>query len=287
VRLTVSVESLLLDQIGALAAKRRLDRVDYRNHVVTRVYFAEHARRRGDLGAALGEIDRALEIEPRNAYLVAERCDLLCALERLDDALSAARHAVECAPAKGTMLRLLSDVHARIARQQLSKARELAEELLDMSPDDPGSRIHLAWLLLQLGQGGAAQIHANRAIQLGSRDPDVWRFASEVFASCQNWPAAIEAARGAITLLPVHAEYHHHLANMLTLSGRPHEAEPVHRRAITLAPDRPGWRWKLAEDLRLARREADAIGVVREALAVFPDHPSLIALNELLTRAGG
>jgi tetratricopeptide (TPR) repeat protein len=282
-----AVESLLLDRIGELAAKRRLERADYRGHPVACVFFAEDARRRGDLAAALEQIDRAIASEPRNAHLVAERCDALCALGRVDDAVAAAARAVELAPANVELLRRLSDVHVRAARSHLADARRLAELLVELRPDDPGSRVHLAYLLLQLGETGGAQLHANRALQLGSRDPDAWRVASEIFASCQNWPAAIEAVRGAIAIKPAFPEYHHHLANLLTLAGRNDEAEAEHRRAIALAPDRPGWRWKLAEDLRLAHREADALVVVREALTAFPDHPSLRALSERLAQALG
>lgn len=285
--LLAAIESLLLERIPELAAQRRLERISYLEHPVACVYFAEDARRRGDHAAALAHVDRALVSAPRNAHLHAERCDLLCTLERTDEALVAAGEALALRPTAPEMLRRMSDVHARAARRHLTSARQLAERLVEQIPDDPGTRVHLAFLLLQLGERGEAQIHANRALQLGSRDADVWRFASEVFASCQNWAAAIEAVRGAIALLPAFPEYHHHLANLLTLAGRHDEAVAEHHRAIALAPDRPGWRWKLADDLRLARRETDALAVVRDALTIFPDHPSLRELSALLTLAPG
>jgi len=279
------VESLLLDRIPELAAQRRLERVAYQDHPVACVYFAEDARRRGDHAAALGYIDRALASMPRNAHLHAQRCDLLCTLERLDEALLAAGEALALRPADPEMMRRLSDVHVRAARRHLISARQLAERLVEQSPDDGGSLVHLAFLLRELGESGEAEIHANRALQVGSRDADVWRGASAVFASCQNWPAAIEAVRGAIRLLPFFPEYHHHLANLLTLAGRPEDAVEEHRRAVALAPDRPGWRWKLADDLRLAGRDVEARAVVRDALTVFPDYPPLQELAALLTRS--
>lgn len=282
-----AIESLLLDRIPELAAQRRLERVAYEEQPVACVYFAEDARRRGDHAAALAHIDRALVSAPRNAHLHAERCDLLCTLERLDEALDAAREALALRPADAAMIRRLSDVHALASRHHLISAQQLAARLVEQSPEDPGSRVHLAFLLLQLGRNAEAELHANRALQLGARDPDVWRGASEVFASRQNWPAAIEAVRGAIKLLPAFPEYHHHLANLLTLAGRPADAIEEHRCAVALAPDRPGWRWRLADDLRLAGRDAEALAVVRDALTVFPDFPPLQELAALLTRSPG
>jgi tetratricopeptide (TPR) repeat protein len=278
-------ESLLLDRVPELAGKRRLARVEWDEHPVACVYRAEGARRRGELPEALAEIERGLASAPGNRHLLAERADLLAALERIDEAVTVAEDVLDRAPEDPASLRRLSDLHVEVSRRHLRTARKLAERLVEARPDDAGDRVHLATLLQQLDEAGHAQVQANIALQLGARDADVWRYASEVFVACRNLPAAIEAVRGAIVREPGRPEYQHHLANLLALSGHDEEAEAAHRRAIEMAPDRPNWRWKRAEDLRLAGREAEALGVVRDALNLFPDHPLLRRQLDSLTRA--
>ncbi|HEV7731113.1 MAG TPA: tetratricopeptide repeat protein [Candidatus Binatia bacterium] len=270
-------ESLLLDRLGELRPKQRLDTVEYRDHPVTCVYLAYQSRAAGDLPEALHQLDRALAIEPYNRHLLHERADVLVALDRLPEAIAAATTACALAPDDERGLRRLGDLHVQGANIHLGAARAIAERLVAFRPEEAGHRVHLATVCRAMGDHTAALDQARRAIALDARDPFVWRFASEIFTACRQWDDAIGAVEGAIARAPSTGEFHHHLANVLTLAGRPADAASAHRRAIVLDPAQPGWHWKYVDDLLQAGDAAEARRASTAALARFPGHPLLAA----------
>ena len=284
-------ESLVLDRLPELRSKRRLENVAWGHHPVAHVYRAEMARASGDPARALSFVGEALQTAPANPHLLAMKSDLLSALCRTEEAIEAAALAVEKRPDDPENLRRLSDLYYNKARETLAKARVVAEQLVSLYPQDTGHRLHLAVILLALHEVGAAQEHANNVIQIGSRDPYVWRMASDVFMAGKSWPAALAAVEGALTLRPLEAEYHHHRANILAILGRIDEGERAHHEAIRLDSNQPDWWWKLGEDLRIAGRTQAASETVKKAILLFPEHPSLRAqaqqLSEILAGALG
>lgn len=273
-------ESLLLDRIAGLRSKRRLDAVDYADHPLTAIYRAERARAAGDLAEALHQLDRAVRVEPRNRHLLRLRATILAAMDRIADAIASATAASELAPDDGLCLRLLSDLRFARSTDDARRARALAERLVTLHPGDAGHRIHLATILLRLGDHAAARDHARRAVDAQPRDPYVWRYGSEILATCQDRAGAIDAVRGAIALAPEVGEFHHHLANLLASEGRIDAAAASHARAIALEPDQRGWHWKYGEDLRRAGDVEAAREVVQAALARFPGDPQLAAQRD-------
>lgn len=268
--LLAGFESLLLDRLPALRAGRRLPLVDYRSSPVTWVYASEQARAEGDLLGALGHLDAARALAPRNRHLLGVRAELLAALGRVEEAVAAALAAVELAPDDVLALRRLSDLQLRRSREELTRARAVGERLVRLRPDDAGDRVHLATICLRLGDRAAAADHAQRAVAAGSRDAYVWRYASEVLAGCGRSDAALAAVGGAIELAPYVGEFHHHLANLLTLAGRRAEAAAAHRRALALEPERADWHWKYVEDLLAGDERGAAATALQTAVARFP-----------------
>ncbi len=275
-------ESLLLDRLPQLGSSRQLPEVPFAGHPLTHFYLAEVARARGDLAAQLSETEKALQGAPRNPHLRAALADSLAAVGRSVDALEAIAEAVALSPENPILVRRQSDLLALRAGQIFADAIAVAERLVAMRPDDPGARVHLALLLLRSGDAVGAHGHARRAIALDSRDPQVWRIASEILRFCQDWSSAVAAARGAIALAPRVGEFHHHLANMLALAGELDEAILEHGEAVELEPAEAGWRRRLAEDLRRAGRIEAARETTREALRLFPGESSLLALAAAL-----
>jgi tetratricopeptide (TPR) repeat protein len=275
--LLAAFESLLLDRLPELRAGRRLPDVDWRTSPVTHVYESEQALAAGDLLGALGHLDAARALEPRNRHLLGARAELLARAGRIDEAIAAATAVVDLAPADVLALRRLSDFHTQRAIDDLRTARAVAERLVALRPGDPGARVHLATICLRLGDRAAAAEHAARATAIGSRDAYVWRYASETLAACAQGDAAIAAVQGAIERAPYVGEFHHHLANQLALAGRIDEAAAAHRRALALEPDRADWHWKHVEDLLRAGATAEADAALRVALERFPTDRRLIA----------
>lgn len=257
---------------------RRFPPRAFEEHPVGLAFLAELALAEGRAKDALGLYRRACEAEPENPFLLAELAPLVAAEESVAGAVDLARRAALGRPGNVPLLRRWSDLQVARAEEELARAREVAELLVDASPADPGSLAHLAQILMKLGSPGPALENVRKAVGLGPVDPYVWRYASEVFAACRSWGEAIDAAREAILRAPAEAEYHHHLANMLSEAGRFDEADEAHGRATVLAPQIAGWRWKHGADLLRGQRRTRARDVVREALARFPDEPALLDL---------
>lgn len=270
-------ESLLLDRLPELRPRRRLEAVGHGEHPVACVYLAERARAAGDHAESLRQIDRALAYEPRNRHLLGERAVILNRLGRTRLAVAAASAASALAPDDPACLRRLSDLHVRSANETLGEARAVAERLVALRPGDPGHLIHLATICLRLDDGTAALGYVQRALAVGSGDPYVWRYASEILKACRRWDEAVGAAERAIALAPHTGELHHHHANVLMLAGRPAEATAAHRRALELEPDRANWHWKLVNDLLTAGERDAAREAADVALARFPDDPRFVA----------
>ncbi|MCW5892783.1 MAG: sulfotransferase [bacterium] len=275
--LLAAFESLLCEHLPELRPGRLLADVDHRRSPVTPVYEAEQACAAGDLLGALGHLDAARALEPRNRYLLGARADLLARLGRLDEAIAAATSAAELEPGDALALRRVSNLHVRRTMADLVGARAVAERLVALRPDDAGDRVHLASICMRLGDRDAAVGHARRALSAGARDAFVWRYASEVLATFGQLEAALAAVQGGIERSPFVGEFHHHAANLLTGLGRPGEAAAAHRRALELEPDQPHWHWKYVEDLLRAGATAEAEGALADALARFPADRRLVA----------
>lgn len=257
---------------------RRFPPGAFEEHPVGLVFLAEMARAGGKTPEALSLYRRASQKAPENPFLLAELARLVAAHGSKAEAVEMARLAARGRPGHGPLLRCWSDLQLARADEELGWAQNVAESLVDASPSDPGSLVHLASILLKRGSLGAAMERVRIAVGLGPADPYVWRFASEVFAAGRSWDESIDAANQATLRAPAEAEYHHHLGNMLFEAGRIDEADDAHRRAVALAPRVAGWRWKHGEDLLRGNLRARARDVVREALSTFPGDPALLDL---------
>jgi tetratricopeptide (TPR) repeat protein len=257
---------------------RRFPPVPFEEHPVGLVFRAELARADGRMPEALALYRRASRKAPENPFLLAELARFVAAHGSKAEAVELARLAACGRPGHGPLLRYWSDLQLARADEELDRALEIAERLVEALPADPGSLVHLAAILLKRGSLGAAMERVRKAAGLGPADPYVWRYASEVFAAGRSWDESVDAARQAILRAPFEAEYHHHLGNMLFEAGRIDEADEAHGRANALSPNVAGWRWKHGEDLLRGDRRSRARNVVREALLAFPDDPALLDL---------
>lgn len=101
----------------------------------------------GEVREALREFERAVELDPRAAYLRLEYADLLYRLRRVDEAAEQALLAKELAPSDPEVLRLYGQIqYARSAGdvQALADARAAFEALRGIAPHDITAMLTLA-----------------------------------------------------------------------------------------------------------------------------------------------
>ncbi len=97
---------------------------------------------------------------------------------------------------------------------------------------------------------------------------------------------AEDAARRALALGAVSAEFWSHLGVALDLQARQGEAEPAFRRAVALAPNNPEFHYMLAHHLAARPgRRAEAHEAVATCLALDPSNAQAKALRARLTGA--
>jgi tetratricopeptide (TPR) repeat protein len=126
-----------------------------KQHVGTLTGLGHIARQRGELDAALGYFETALQAEPQNPDL---RCDLAAVLReatRLDDAEHALKTVIETHPQHAAALTALG----QLARQREDRAATLRwfEAAVAAEPDDVSIRVEFARALRQQGEFARAR----------------------------------------------------------------------------------------------------------------------------------
>jgi Flp pilus assembly protein TadD len=157
---------------------------------------------RGEVDAALAELERALPRRPGNPHLHA----YLGAAHGLRGtpgrALTHTRRAVELAPDDGAYRELLAGALHRAGRNE--EARSEYRIALALGRDSPGVRNNLAWLLLDLGDDASleeALAHAEVAATATDRaDPRVLDTLAEALARGGRWDEALATAQQALPL---------------------------------------------------------------------------------------
>ena len=116
---------------------------------------------------ALEIIDRAISVDPNDAYHHAGRAFILCSLERGPDALKSARTARELDPYLDAAL--TGEAQAHLLMKNWAEAERAAREAMAIDPDDAGSANILSHALRM--QGKSAENDAQIAGLL-ERDPE-------------------------------------------------------------------------------------------------------------------
>jgi cytochrome c-type biogenesis protein CcmH/NrfG len=139
----------------------------------------------------------------------------------------------------------------------------------------------------------AALVAFRRAVQVDPRNGQAWSDLS--YATALSWHAhrrsgglmgqlAEQAARRALELCPLNAEFWVRLGVALDMQGRPAEARRSYDRALQLAPHNSEYWYYLAYHLSLARgHEARALEAVAACLSLDPYNRQGLALREQLT----
>ena len=184
-----------------------------------------------------------------------------------------------------------AELHARglVAAQRgdIDQAIALITRAIDVAPDQPTYRCHLADILQAVGQLEGAALAYGRALELDPSQIEVHYNLGTVRAALGDLTGAEAAYRGALALDPDFALALDNLGTVLQGLGRHDEAEDVYRRALEIEPDNPWAGSNLATVMCTGDRLAAAADQFRQVLAGHPDFaPAHCGLASVLHACG-
>ncbi|MGQ9827140.1 MAG: tetratricopeptide repeat protein [Roseiflexus sp.] len=249
--------------------------------------LADALEGKGDLTAAIAELERAVAAEPERLDWQRRLGRLLYRIGDYTAALDALRHAAAGSGvaddyhALGTCLRALDNLPA---------AAEAFEQALHLRPDVAAWRIDLALVHLTRGWHGEALAELNQVIETTPDISSAWRARARAFLAIGQHEEARTDLVEALRRDPRDAESYALLAETLLHLGHTKHALESAQRAVALQPTEPQHRRLLACALRAAGQRAEAIEQLSRVLnntspaewwvELADDH---LALNHLST----
>ncbi len=277
-------------------ALREIARLNPREHFAWAL-LARTALERGEAETAVEFIQRALEVDRKNADYLNVLGVVQTELGRYDDALAALRRSLRERPASAEAHYNTGKVHEK--RRELAAARDAFARAVAIDARYPGARYMHARALLQLGEIDAAVRALDRALAEAPDDPWLIDQYGKVLAGARGQEAAIEFLARAASRVPGSAMVRRAHAIALLAAGRFGEGWHEYlARGVTGEAPRSELPAPLESDLRgvrlLLRSEqglGDAIFFLRFLPAVLDRGAdvSLLAprkLVPLLTRSG-
>jgi len=225
---------------------------------------------RGRAEEAAPHLKRALELDPQNAYLHF----LLAHAEpwRSDAREAALRRAVELAPGFGAALESLADV-LWLRKEKLDEAESLARRALEQEPRSASRRTTLAEVLRRVGREEDALVIENELRQEALHDTQVLGELVNHHARDERWREASALAAEALRVDPTNTIALEIQGRLLAREKRFDEAESSYRKALAVRP-RSGGLMNALGYMNADRdvRVAEALALIDRALAADPSN---------------
>ena len=171
-------------------------------------------------------------------------------------------------------------------RQRPQQALALARQAAMLEPQKPDLREHLVGLLIELDEEDEAEAVLREALERHPGHAALHFHRSRLLQRNRRLEEAVTAARRAVELDPRRARWYDHLAALLMEEGRLAEAEAELRQALDQNVESGGMYFRLSRLLQ-GQRPEEALAAARRAVDVEPQKPYLREhLAALLLDAG-
>jgi tetratricopeptide (TPR) repeat protein len=256
---------------------------------------------------ALASCEAALTTDPRHAWALRSRIDILRYARRFDEAHRAAEEALAhhaddedlhttiawlhseldhhdeavasfdqaLAIDPRNILALRGRISSLRSARRFEEGHRAAGEALARHPDDPDLHVTIAWLFSDQDRDEEALTSAEKALAIDPRHSWALRSRIEFLKYLRRFPDAHRAGAEALEHHPDDPDVHTTIAWLLSIEDRDDEAAETVEKALAGYP-RHSWALRSRiEFLRYARRFEEAHKAVGEALAHHPDDPDL------------
>ena len=280
-RVAASGVAAVLALLGALTwfqARIYRDQLTFFSHIIAHNPDARSAHLNlvpvladaGRLDEALAAARIAVERRPDSANAHKNLGSVLMLLERFDEAAAALRDALELDPRSHSARVDLGETLRK--RSRYGEAIEMFGKALEADPDLAAGHAGLGLALFDSERHEEALAALKRALAL---DPnaagEISLFAGRAARESGRLAAAAGHFRRAAALHPRDAALLNELSDLLMAQGRRGEAEQYRRRALEARPNALAGLHVAAEQLRQAGRHEEAMASYREALRIDPD----------------
>jgi tetratricopeptide (TPR) repeat protein/tRNA A-37 threonylcarbamoyl transferase component Bud32 len=222
---------------------------------------------------ALIAYDRALALQPKNAWAWARKARALRLLHRYDEARATYDHALRLDPSyawalkgKGIVLERLGDLNGALSAHQ--RAAQL-------DPTDVWHWHNQGDIYQKLGRYGEAIAVLEEALRVDPQHTNSWAKLGQVLRLMRHYEQALAAYERALSLDPKYAWAHNGYGLTLKALGDYERAVNSFRLATRFDP-RVVWHWyNVTEMLVELRHYEDALPTAREAVRISPDQASV------------
>jgi tetratricopeptide (TPR) repeat protein len=224
----------------------------------------------GRLDEALGAYDRALAMQPENAWAWARKGRALRLLRRYEDALACYDTSLKLEPRYAWAWKGRGMVLERMER--LPEALDCHRAAAEIDPDDVWNWYNQAETLYRTGDTNGALTMLDQALKVEPQHAHSWGKRGQIYRAQKRYDDAIHAYRQAVDGDPSFAWAHNGCGLSLKAKGELQEAVLCFKRAVRYAP-KESWYWyNLAETLVDLRRYEEALQPAQEAVRVDASH---------------
>ncbi len=201
-----------------------------KNYADAHYALAQTYAQLGHLGAAYGELERTVDLQPANCKARLDLASLLLAGGKVDDAERHTRLVLAAQPNDPAVHAMLS----AIAHQRGSHDQALAEirRAIELDPDRATFHVDLALLQSSdISHASSVESELKRAITLSPKSVNARLLLETFYANAGRWNEAEQAGRDAISADPRSASARQTLARTFLNEGKQSTAEDVLRQA--------------------------------------------------------
>src|SRR4051812_13838813 len=148
------------------------------------------AERKGDLGTALSDYEKAAELDPQALEVYRDLAQLNLRTGRTEAALRAAQRVRDLAPTESSSFLFLG--HVYVARGDLALAAQEYEKALKLDPDNLKALENLASYYSAINVPRALEYY-RRYLQIEPRDPEIYFQMAFLYQKEGDTPKAIAA----------------------------------------------------------------------------------------------
>lgn len=249
------------------------------------VQLAQVNAQLGDFTDAIHALERALEIEPRNAEICYRLGNLYIAEGDMEKARTLLQRAVRIDPGHADALNNLALIYKKSGMP--GEAEEIFRRLIAQRPQSHLPCYNLANLCMERARPQEALDLYRRAVGLNPDFVDTYAGLAAALNELGRVNEAIDCYLAVLARNPSHRVALNGLGLAYQRSGDLERAEDCYRKSLALAPEDAKARAGLAEVLDRYHRLEEAHGVLLPALgAAHPDVDALLVYASLAVQTG-